>query len=49
MDIYQWDDIKLNKILKDSQVLTLIKNGIRQFKSRMNSELKINIIDKEIY
>ena len=49
MDIYQWDDIKLNKILKDSQVLTLIKNGIRQFKSRMNSELKSNIIDKEIY
>ena len=49
MDIYQWDDIKLNKILKDSQVLILIKNGIRQFKSRMNSELKSNIIDKEIY
>ena len=49
MDIYQWDDIKLNKILKESQVLQLINNGIKQFKSKMNSELKSQLIDKEIY
>ena len=49
MDIYQWDDINLNQILKNSNVLKIMSNGIKVFKKKMENLYKANEITEETY
>ena len=49
MDIYQWDDINLNQILKNSNVLKIMSNGIKVFKKKMENLYKGNEITEETY
>ena len=49
MDIYQWDDITLNQILKNSNVLKIMSNGIKTFKKKMDNLYKTNEITEETY
>ena len=45
MDIYKWDDEKLNKNLKNSEILILFKNGLNELKNRKNSLFKTEEIN----
>ena len=49
MDIYQWDDEILNKILKNSNVLNIMSNGSKTFKQKMDSLYKTNEITEDAY
>ena len=49
MDIYQWDDEILNKILKNSNVLTIMLNGSKNFKEKMENLYKTNEITEDAY
>ena len=49
MDIYQWDDEVLNKILKNSNVLTIMLNGSKNFKQKMENLYKTNEITEDAY
>ena len=49
MDIYQWDDENLNKILKNSNVLNIMSNGSKTFKQKMENLYKTNEINEETY
>lgn len=49
MDIYQWDDEILNKILKNSNVLTIMLNGSKNFKQKMENLYKTNEITEDAY
>ena len=49
MDIYQWDDVNLNQILKNSNVLTIMSNGIKTFKKKMENSHKLNEITDDTY
>ena len=49
MDIYQWDDLTLNQILKNSNVLKIMNNGIKSFKKKMESVYKNIEITDETY
>jgi hypothetical protein len=49
MDIYQWDDEILNKILKNSNVLTIMQNGSKNFKQKMENLYKTNEITEDAY
>jgi len=49
MDIYQWDDEILNKILKNSNVLNIMSNGSKTFKQKMDSLYKTNEITDDAY
>ena len=45
MDIYKWDDEKLNKNLKNSEILILFKNGLNELKNKKNSLFKTEEIN----
>jgi hypothetical protein len=49
MDIYQWDDEILNKILKNSNVLNIMSNGSKTFRQKMDSLYKTNEITEDAY
>lgn len=49
MDIYQWDDIILNKILKNSNVLNIMSNGLKTFKQKMENLYKTNELTEDAY
>ena len=49
MDIYQWDDQILNKILKNSNVLNIMSNGAKTFKQKMDNLYKTNEITEDTY
>ena len=49
MDIYQWDDEILNKILKNSNVLSIMLNGSKNFKQKMENLYKTNEITEDAY
>ena len=49
MDIYQWDDLTLNQILKNSNVLNIMNNGIKAFKKKMENVYKNNEITDDTY
>ena len=49
MDIYQWDDKNLNEILKNSNVLNIMNNGIKTFKKKMENLYKTNEITDVTY
>ena len=49
MDIYQWDDEILNKILKNSNVLNIMSNGAKTFKQKMDNLYKTNELTEDAY
>ena len=49
MDIYQWDDVILNKILKNSNVLNIMSNGLKTFKQKMENLYKTNELTEDAY
>ena len=49
MDIFQWDDEILNKILKNGNVLNLMSNGAKKFKEKMENLYKINELSEDAY
>ena len=49
MDIYQWDDVTLNQILKNSNAINIMSNGIKAFKKKMENSLKANDISDDTY
>ena len=49
MDIYQWDDVTLNQILKNSNVLNIMSNGIKTFKKKMDNQYKLNELTDDTY
>ena len=49
MDIYQWDDVNLNQILKNSNVLNIMSNGMKTFKKKMENLHKMNEITDDTY
>lgn len=49
MDIYQWDDAALNKILKESNVLSIMNNGSKIFKQKMENMFKNKDITEDTY
>ena len=49
MDIYQWDDVTLNQILKNSNVINIMSNGIKAFKKKMENSRKANDITEDTY
>ena len=49
MDIYQWDDQILNKILKNSNVLNIMSNGAKTFRQKMDNLYKTNEITEDTY
>ena len=49
MDIYQWDDEILNKILKNSNVLNIMSNGAKAFKQKMDNLYKTNELTEDAY
>ena len=49
MDIYQWDDKNLNEILKNSNVLIIMNNGIKSFKKKMENLYKTYEITEVTY
>ena len=49
MDIYQWDDEILNKILKNSNVLNIMSNGSKNFKQKMENLYKTNELTEDAY
>ena len=49
MDIYQWDDEILNKILKNSNILNIMSNGSKNFKQKMENLYKTNELTEDAY
>ena len=49
MDIFQWDDEILNKILKNGNVLNLMSNGAKKFKEKMENLYKTNELNEDAY
>lgn len=49
MDIYQWDDEILNKILKNSNILNIMSNGSKNFKEKMENLYKTNELTEDAY
>ena len=49
MDIYQWDDEILNKILKNSNILNIMSNGSKNFKQKMVNLYKTNELTEDAY
>ena len=49
MDIFQWDDEILNKILKNGNVLNLMSNGAKKFKEKMENLYKTNELSEDAY
>ena len=49
MDIYQWDDAPLNQILKNSNILNIMSNGIKTFKKKMENQYKLKELTDDTY
>lgn len=49
MDIYQWDDLEMDKILFNSDVVKLMKKGANEFKSRLKITYNSQEINKDTY
>ena len=49
MDISQWDDEILNKILKNSNILNIMSNGSKNFKQKMENLYKTNELTEDAY
>ena len=49
MDIYQWDDPPLNQILKNSNILNIMSNGIKTFKKKMENQYKLKELTDDTY
>ena len=49
MDIYQWDDEILNKILKNSNILNIMSNGSKNIKQKMENLYKTNELTEDAY
>ena len=49
MDIYQWDDEILNKILKNSNILNIMSSGSKNFKQKMENLYKTNELTEDAY
>lgn len=49
MDIYQWDDLEMDKILFNSDVVKLMKKGTNEFKSRLKITYNSQEINKDTY
>ena len=49
MDIYQWDDDTMDKILLNSGVVNIMRNGSGEFKSRLKIAYKSGEVSKDAY
>ena len=49
MDIFSEDDLESNKFLKELGIVSMMKEGVNEFKNRMKSAKKSKLIDKEGY
>ena len=49
MDIYQWDDVPLNQILKNSNILNIMSNGIKTFIKKLENQYKLNELTDDAY
>ena len=47
MDIYKWDDIQLNQILKSLEIVSTMKKGCNELKTRSKTAFKSKEITKE--